>query len=241
MKPYRSQKSPLRILLLFATVLLFASPTKASRSAPFAPEGFEGPWTNPAPYWKPIIGSWELKTVDGSTVLTSTAVKPETGLPNTSYAFLNLDSAHMHGTEFVFKFRIPEVVPPPEINSAAFYISFALDAPVGSHPETIFTVTGNPVRDLENTSGTIFRFWLTGEAPEEEEKSQADIASEISTEEWLSLRIKVDSQNNTVVAGFDGLAESEPVVLSLPWSDVRFIRIYQRGIALEMKPVENLE
>jgi hypothetical protein len=173
--------------------------------------------------------------------LTSTAVNPESGQPRASYAFLNLEWAEMHGTEFIFKFRISEVVPPPEINSAAFYISFALDSPVGSHPETIFSVTGNPVRDLENTSGTNFRFWLTAEAPEGEVKPQADIAPNISTEEWLSLRIKIDPKQNTVVAGFEGFSESEPVVLSLPWSDVRFIRIYQRGMSIEMKPVENLE
>lgn len=217
------------------------STAEASQVAQFTAEPREGVWENPEPYWKGVIGTWHLENIDGTMVVQSEAMNAETGNANTSYFYLDLERAEMYGTDFLVKLRVTDVVPAPHASSAALYVSLTEDAAVGRHPNTLLTISGTPVIVAGHNTSTDFNFRIPSETTEGEPKAEVELASVIPMENGISIRITVDPTTDTAVVVIEGWPETEPIPLRHPWSQARFIRIFQRGLSLAVSSIEAVE
>lgn len=228
-----------RDLVGVAALLATAAASGASTVVDFSGDLVGDEWSPDSTVWRSVQGAWAVTIDDtGTQVLRSRAIGEEEALLS-SYCFL--DFQKMGGTKFSVVFRVVELGSVARASVPVFYASFSSDAPSGQAPKSLVTVTGqpNPLPGGTNLSGDDFSFVLTGAQGEDGKSAVQTIAESVSTGSALiTLKIEVDAAGQTARAAINEGPFSEPVPLEQPWDEARFLRLFQRGLVLEVIRVE---
>jgi len=190
--------------------------------------------------WRVAVGAWSMvETEAGTNALRSSAIS-QSGDAQTSYCFLDLEAGQNWGTKFRIIFRVLEVGEVATQQNAVLYFSFTKDAPIGSAPETLITIVGLPTATVRSRADSAEDFGFRFSSPVDEgvHPKEVWIAQSVMATEELTLTIEIDEGGQTARASLNDDTLSQPVALTHPWTDVKFLRIFQRGLVLEIIRVE---
>lgn len=224
---------------------VFLACTMTAGASPAAVEDFSlydesSPWISTAEPWSyPAGNTWCIVTdANGNKMLRSNAIATEV-LGSGGQYYYQLDRQPPL-TRLVFDLQIPESGVVPTGGNAVLIISFSRDRDIGATPESAFGVWFAVPSSSQGTAATgAVKAMLSGKTGSPEgSKAEVEISSLFDASVPFRLEIEVDAAGGTVKARINEDSWSEPVPLGYPWSDVKYFRLYQRLLQVEVKKIE---
>jgi len=234
---------------LACSALAFLMPGLPAMASPIATEDFTAydpasPWAAPTDAWSYVTGNtWSLVAgVDGNKMLRSSA-NPREGFGSAGQIYYRLDGLTNQPNRIVFDMQIPESGTVPAGGSATVIIGFSRTREMGSTPEGAFAITFPQEIDSQGLAklGVSSIRVEPGGNTADNPIPAATVASMFDVTMPFRVEVEVDPSAETVRARVNGEPWSETVRLPFSWNEVKYFRIYQRLLQVDVKKIEFFE